>query len=127
MGPQKDEILLAINDRLGDNNPRLRELSEQTMLDLSDDDGNEVVEAILELASKKTLNSVKHLITRAKLLGTLLQKCKPQIKGIGEYAVGLSTHPNKDVRNAAIELLLMIKKTNGSGASAPFSAKLKPA
>lgn len=62
--------------------------------------------AVLQLASKKTQNSFKHLIGRAKLLGTILARSRADSTDIGNFAVGISTNPNKDVRNAAIDLLV---------------------
>lgn len=41
--------------------------------------------------------------------------------------MGLATNPNKDVRNAAIDLLVTHYNTRGPSKTAPFSGKLKPA
>ncbi len=82
-----DPILIALNDRVGDGNPRLREMAELALLKLCEDDADTIVSAVLRLASKKTINSLKHLSARAKLLTGILNRYSPMPKEIGEYAL----------------------------------------
>lgn len=56
-----------------------------------------------------------------------MTRSRADANDIGNFAVSISTNANKDVRNAAIDLLVTHYKERGPSKTAPFSAKLKPA
>ena len=129
-----DCIRLLI-DHIGDPNIKLRERIENTLLEFANYamiGSKNLFEHIINGQIKKTLvNSKNHLAGRYNFLHRLIQNFgynenEVPLSSIMEYAIRGYTNPQITVRDAALNLIVIIYKFAGDKIR-PFYAKLRPA
>ena len=129
-----DCIRLLI-DHIGDPNLKLKEKLENTLLEFANYSiiGNKVLfDQIIQGAIKKTLiNSKNHLAGRYNFLNRLIQNFgydenEVPLESIMNYAIKGYTNPQVAVRDAALNLIVILYKFAGNKIR-PFYATLRPA
>jgi hypothetical protein len=118
-----DECLKLILEKIGESNLKLKEKSENTIVEIANSPliGHKIVfEHLITGQIKKTLvNSAKHLSSRLNLISRMIENfglnlSEIPIEALMSFAVNGYKNANKDVRDAAYNLLMNVYKYMGA-------------
>jgi hypothetical protein len=129
-----DTIITHLLQKSGDNQVKLRNQSEETLLSISEHPSVtpfHVSSHIIRASQKKTKLSTKHVTARLNLLASIVRKHGADKKvipldGVVQYALEGVKNKEQDIRNPAYTLLGLIYGSIG-GAIQPYLADLRPA
>jgi hypothetical protein len=118
-----DQCLIFILEKIGDSNLKLKEKSENTVVEIANSPliGHKIVfEHLITGQIKKTLvNSAKHLSSRLNLISRMIENFGLNLNDISidnlmSFAINGYKNPNKEVRDGAYNLLMNIYKYMGA-------------
>jgi hypothetical protein len=130
-----DQCLMHILEKIGDSNFKLKEKAENTVVEIANSPliGHKIVfEHLITGQIKKTLiNSAKHLSSRLSLISRMIENFglnlnEVPIDALISLTVNGYKNPNKEVRDAAFNLLMNIYKYMGADIRA-YLKDLRPA
>lgn len=131
-----DNVLGVLLEKIGDNNPRMKELAENAFLALANNPiitCQNCVNALLRgLEKNKKSASFRHIAGRLTVLLEIVKNFGISNSNVPfqttvEFAVKNLDHQNPEVRNAAIALLVEIHKTAGEHKLMPLLENVRPA
>lgn len=131
-----DNVLGVLLEKIGDNNPRMKELAENAFLALANNPivtCQNCVNALLRgLEKNKKSASFRHMAGRLTVLLEIVKNfginnANVPFQSTVEFAIKNLDHQNPEVRNAAIALLVEIHKTVGEQKLMPLLENIRPA
>ena len=130
-----DQCLILMLEKIGDSNLKLKEKAENTVIEFANNPliGHKIVfEHLVTGQIKKTLiNSAKHLSSRLNLITRMIENfglnlSEVPIDTLMSYAINGFKNANKEVRDAAYNLIMNIYKYLGGDIRSYFK-ELRPA
>lgn len=130
-----DNTLILILEKIGESNIKMKERAENTVLEMANSPliGSKIVfEHLISGQIKKTLvNSARHLTSRLNLISRMidsfgLNKDEVGIQALMILAFSGFKNPNKDVRNAAYNLIMSCYKFLGNEVKSYYNDLRQP-
>eukprot|EP00828_Plagiopyla_frontata_P002915 TRINITY_DN10677_c0_g1_i2.p1 TRINITY_DN10677_c0_g1~~TRINITY_DN10677_c0_g1_i2.p1 ORF type:complete len:384 (-),score=74.94 TRINITY_DN10677_c0_g1_i2:587-1738(-) len=137
-------ILSNLVERLGESNVRVRESAEEAYIQLAKSSFVECPLAVKYLIAtavkggkdegkkqQAKIGSVKHLAGRCKVLTILINDCGVSGGGVPlnstlDFSCNQLEHPNKEVRNAAVSVIVSLARSVGYEKVRPLLGNVKP-